>query len=400
MADDLEFDFAGLIAALEDDRTELFVVMIESPDGAAFETYHLDLDRDSVQAPFRRNLAASLRTYSNGRLERYEEGWVPQEREMAAGAASDIDSPLPALVRDGLSPSRLGRPHELSPQQSATDEALGGIRGYAIVLRTHEGGEASLFRRRDPVEHLGKGRLTTVLRGTRLDRLEHTVAFDAGVDAAIWEGRLLVRSWGAFESLFFPKAVRAAVARAVIDRLEARIPIENVRGLRDTADSDSVFAARLRRLEPALATADPAQLQAQITRAANLFGLATRFMPSGRLTFPAEPAWRWPFLVALEDGLVRSAGSGALYQSESKRRWDRRRVTAVVRQAARVTALCGDGWQMSVTDAAKALRRARTTFYVQTTSGQAEVVPDDAHPERLKTVGPADGDALDRLPAP
>jgi Domain of unknown function (DUF4868) len=398
-----EFDFEGLAAALKDGESELYLVMIESADGSTYQTYHLDLDRKRVQAPFRKNLAESINQYETqagkkGRLELYEPGWAPQEGEMAVAGLHEIESRLVPSVRDGL--GRLGPLRPAPPRAAPSTDELEPVRGYAAVLRA-AGGEALLFRRRDPVERLGKGRLTTVLRESRLERIDHVVAFDSGVDVALWGNKVLIRSLGAFEALFYPRAERERIAKEFIEKLEKRLPIGNAEGLRDAARDDMVFASRLRRLARSrvMSETDPEMLAAEMRRATVDFGLAIRFLADdGALVFPSEPAWRWAFLALLEDGLVRSAGSNLPYQSESKRVWDRRRVTGATRSEGRIAALCGEGWgPLLVQDVEQRLRRARTTFYVATGAGDAEVLPGLVS-EGLRTMGPGGATALETLP--
>jgi hypothetical protein len=371
-----DFDFTGLRAALEAPDAQLHLVMIQSQTGGTYQTYHLELDRERVQAPFRVNLAASLHHYSKGRQERYEDGWAPQHGEMAVAELDQIASELFAAVDAGLHPDRLGRLAASGPDETGADPE-DVVYGYAVVV-TGSRGQARLFRRRDPVERLGRGRLSTVLRDYRLDRIDHVLAFDSAIDVAEWQGRLLIRSLGAFEALFFPRAVRTRIAQAVVDRIKDRLPISNVEGLKAAAKDDTVFAGRLRRLERSRLTsaADPASLMDEMRRAIDSFGLASRFLTTeGKLAFPSQPRWRWPFLSVLEDGLVRSTGSDALYFSESKRHWDRRRVTGVTRDDGRVTSLCGDGWgSLDIREAASLLGRARISLYVETPDGPDEIL--------------------------
>jgi len=201
--------------------------------------------------------------------------------------------------------------------------------------------------------------------------------------------------------LFYPRAERAKIAKEFIERLEMRVPIANAEGLRNAARDDMVFASRLRRLARSrlMVEADAGKVADEMRRASVDFGLAIRFVADdGALVFPPEPAWRWPFLAMLEDGLVRSAGSDLPYQSESKRAWDRREITGAVRREGRITAVCGKGWgPIPVEDVASDLRRARTTFYISTGAGEAEVLPGVANPGDLRTVGPGGPSALDNL---
>ncbi|HLX33812.1 MAG TPA: hypothetical protein VKR30_01070 [Candidatus Limnocylindrales bacterium] len=394
------FDVEGALAVLRHPDAELHLVMIESDDGGTYRTYHLDVDRQRVQIPFRTNLAATLKSFRRNRLEPYDEGWAPQPGEMAVASVDQIQSALFAAIDEGLRPERLGplRQSEAVPPSSGELEP---VRGYAAVV-TSPLGEVRIFRRRDPVERLEKGRLSTILDGTRLERVEHVVAFDSGIDVVLWNNQLLIHGLGGFEALFFPRAARTAVALRFVEQLESRIHVSNVDGLRKTAEDDAVFANRLRRLERSrlMKEGDQSRLMEEMRRAIKRFGLSWLFLDAGgELAFPATPRWRWPFLAVLEDGLVQSAGSDRLYQSESKRAWDRRLVTGVVRDGDRIVALCGPGWRPLLVSAARhAWRNATTTFFVDAADGQFEIVGDDPDGRELRVVGPVDRDVLGELP--
>ncbi|HJP89059.1 MAG TPA: hypothetical protein VJ850_08500 [Candidatus Limnocylindrales bacterium] len=388
-----------LAAALGDAAYGLKLVMIEAiPDDAdqPISSYHLDLE-DGLSSQFKSNLAKSVASWpNNDEWDPYEEGWVPEEGQFAVAQREVLDgSRLIEAINRGLEPGRVHQPQVGDPD-------LPRSRGYALLLTPRDNEDPSeriyLVRRRDPVQHLDRGRLTAFWSQSRLTLAHAVVGFDAQIDVAVWRDTVLIRSLAAFEALFFPQAVRADAAEDAVNKLNARLPISNLDVLVATARDDSLFAARLRRLarRPRFKELTLDAVRPGLRR----FGLEHRFVTGGELVFDRARRWRWPFLAALEDGLVESPASGNLYQSTSQRQWQRRRVTGAIRENGVITALCGDGWGPTVlSDVATEIENALATYHTGTRDEPIEVIPSVAGDVLSLTATAADGsDSLSSLP--
>lgn len=394
-----EFSKASLLGALRNPAFRMKVVMLEEiPDDVEqpISTYHLDL-QDDLEAQFKRNLAESIdRWPPEDAWDQYIEGWVPEEGQFAS-AGRDVltGSRLLEAIDRGLEPGRVRLPQLGDPD-------IPRARGYALVL-AEEGSDDEteriyLVRRRDPVEHFDRGHITALWSETRLTLAHGVVGFDSGIDVAVWRDKVVIRSLPAFEALFFPRAVRTEAAVRAVNELNGRLPIENLDLLLETAREDSLFAARLRRLsrQPRFGELSLADLRPSLRR----FGLEARFISGGQLTFDRARWWRWPFLAALEDGLVESPGSRHLYQSTSQRRWERRHVTAGVRTEGTLTALCGEGWGPTLlAEVGAEIDRAKATYFVGTPDDPVEVMPErEGDRWTVAARSAAGGDELAGLP--
>jgi hypothetical protein len=268
------------------------------------------------------------------------------------------------------------------------------VHGYAVVFAPVKGPRIIAVRRLDPVERLGRGRITAFILEHRLTDSELTLAFDSGVDVLVVEDNVLIRHLAALEALFFPPAVRAEAAEAVVRDLAGRIEIGNLDDLINVARSDSIFGGRLRRLakSEALATATIPRIRKSLRE----FGWQHRFMVGDELRFDPTGRWRWPFLTALEDGLTESVGSGRLYRSNSQRHWPRRRVVAVQRRDGVVTHLCGEDWGVvDVRDAVDQINNIVASYFVGTREDPVEVIPTAVGSPAA--VGAIDDEGQDRL---
>jgi len=371
------FSLQDLVDAVEDETRDPWLVLIEEIPGDdvhVFDAYHLDLGADLV-SQFRSNQARSLgRWPPEDEWDRYVEGWVPEEGQFAAGEVDALnDSPLLRAIDEGTRPERVRRP-AVGPGEERR------ARGYAIVFPSPADvapdpvDRIYLVRRHDPIQHLDRGHLTAIWQETRLTLARSVLGFDSGIDVVVWRESVVIRSLAAFEALFFPSVVRAAAAERAAEELNDQIPIQNLDHFVGTARGDSIFAGRLRRLarSPAFPQLSVDRVRASLRR----FGLAHRFMSGNELVFDSRRRWRWPFLAALEDGLVESPGSGQLYQSTSQRPWPRRRVTAVVREDDGITAIRGDDWAaVSVATAAQEIEDAQCTYFLGDPDDPVEVLP-------------------------
>jgi hypothetical protein len=392
-----DFDLPALIDLLRTERSQAEVVMVEAVEDDAdrpFDSYHLDLDPPLSQQ-FRENLARTVARWP-GREEwsDYVAGWVPEENEFAIADQRVAAGPLLDAIRAGRLPDRVRLP-------GLPDAAEPRPRGYAVVVSDPTVGDddetAFLIRRRDPLEHLDRGRITALWSETKLTRAEGVVGFDSGVDVVIWRRTVLIRSLAAFEALFFPPAIRADAAEAVVRSLDERIKVRNVDVLVATARRDSIFAGRLRRLgtSEVFSEASLPRIRASLKR----FGIERRFIRGDTLEFIEAHRWRYLFLAALEDALTVSPGSGRHVVATSQRTWDRRAVTGVMIEDDHVVTLCGNGWTATASEATSAIESGRSTFFVRQGEDELEVLPDDGQDDRRLVAEDAGGrDVLAELP--
>lgn len=351
----------------------------------------LDLDAD-LRAQFKAMLSRTLQTLARLQIDRYEPGWVPAEGELAE-ARMDVleDSPLLRQILGAVQPG-VGAGGLPEPPAMAADEDFGPINAYGIVVgRVRDGHEetAVFVRNQTPVEELRPGRVTAVWHNQRLERARRLLTFDAGIDVAILDPTVLIKSSRGFERLFVPPDVRIAGAKRAVDLLVAHVPVANLAELREVAERDSVFGSKLRLLgKTGLLdgiTIERLRLGLQET------GLADVFIREGQLSFPAEQVWRWRFLEALEDSFVRSTGTGILYRSASKKRWQRRLVQGAVVLNGRVSALCGPGWGPThIDEIERDITRAQAVYFVD--------LPDGAHNLTAADLAPT-ADGQPTLPA-
>jgi hypothetical protein len=322
-----------------------------------------------------------------------------------AASPQCVRSRLLSILCGGLPPERVRLPALGETKQPRA-------RGYAIVAQAPDRRErataglapdgrdrAILVRRRDPVERLDRGRITAMWSEHKLTFAEGVVGFDSAVDVLIWRDATIIHSLAAFEALFFPFTVRADAAEKVARDIDARIGIRNVDQLVDVARKDSIFAGRLRRLarSDAFAEVSVSRIRGSLRR----FGWQHRFLEGDRLRFDPSSHWRWPFLAALEDGLVESPGSGRLYRSNSQRHWPRRCVTSVRRDAGgTVVEICGDRWgRLPVSGAVDQIENAIASYFVGTWEDAVEVLPGAGSGERhLVALDQNDKDVLLSLP--
>jgi hypothetical protein len=341
----------------------------------------LDIDVD-LRPDFKAVLRRTLRAYQKLVVDTYEPGWVPIEGELAVAHLDVLeDSDLYTRIVQATERPAGAQP-AVAGAEAAENPDLGPIHAYAIVVARVRGGrpETAVFvRNRTPVEELRQGRVTAVWHGQRLSRARHLLSFDAGIDVAILGDTVLIKTAQGFERLFVPPEVRIAGARHAVELLANRIAVANVADLFDIAERDSIFGSKLRLL-------GKTGLLNEITtdrlrQALRDTGLVDRFIVADQLIFPAEQGYRWRFLDALEDSFVISTGTGILYRSASKKRWQRRLVTGVMRGAGIVTQLCGPGWGPTPVDAvAGEIRRAQAVYYIDLLAGPHNLTDADLEP--------------------
>ncbi len=364
---------AGTIEAID---TRVKVVVIDELPGAGaarvFDTYNLDII-PRLAGRFRTNLARTLRGWpAADAWESYTPSYMPDEGEVVRATTQVLEgSPLPQAIDRGALPDRVRLP---AIRETATHA---GVHGYAVIFAPQAGERIIAARRLDPVEQLGRGRITAFVYENRLTDADHVLAFDSGIDALLSGQDVLIRHLAAFEALFFPSATRAALAEEVVLDLGTRIRIQNINDLVEVAKSDSIFGGRLRRMasSEALSTATIARIQVSL----RAFGWEHRFLAGDQLRFDTSPHWRWPFLAALEDGLTQSPGSGQLYRANSQRPWPRWQVSAVVRHPSGVvTHIFGPGCALvGVAEASDQINNARASFFVGAREQPAEVLPSE-----------------------
>jgi hypothetical protein len=330
----------------------------------------LDIDAE-LRPDFKAMLRRTLQAFGKLFIDAYEPGWVPIEGELAVAHLNVLeDSDLYTRIVEAT--ERPAGPQPAPAGAEVADGAdVGPIHAYAIVVaRVVDGhSETAVFiRNRTPVEELRQGRVTAVWHGQRLTRARHLLSFDSGIDVAILGDSVLIRTAQGFERLFVPPDFRIAGARRAVDQLAARIPVANVDDLYDIAERDSIFGSKLRLLgKTGLLDGITAE---RLTVALQDTGLTDRFIVAGQLVFPTEQGYRWRFLDALEDSFVISTGTGILYRSASKKRWQRRLVSGAVRVDGTMVELCGPGWGPSPIDQVAAdVRRAQAVYYLDTPNG-------------------------------
>jgi hypothetical protein len=387
-------DINSVANRIEAADTRVNVVVIDELPGAGavrtFDTYNLDIT-PRLAGRFRNNLGRTLRAWpSADTWDSYTPSYMPDEGEVVRATTRVLEgSPLPAAIDRGALPEQVRLP------AIRETGAHPGVHGYAVIFGPQQGERVVAVRRLDPVEQLGRGRITAFVHENRLTDADQVLAFDSGVDALLVGDEVLIRHLSAFEALFFPTATRAALAEEVVRGLGTRVRIQNIDDLAQVAREDSIFGGRLRRMasSEALFTATTARIRTSL----RAFGWEHRFLVGDELRFDPSRHWRWPFLAALEDGLTQSPGSGQLYRANSQRPWSRWEVSAVVRGPNGVaTHIFGLGCGLvAVPDVADQINNARASFFVGSREQPAEVLPSE-DPTRGGLVA-IDESAADRL---
>lgn len=367
---------ADLQALMLDERTTIDLITLQAsprrgevPVGRTFASRRLRVS-EAVQRDFARAAHRTLRAFGRRVVRDYYPGWVSIDDELAEAPAEELEGPLLDEVRRSLEA-------DYAADFLVTDEedVETSIGAYALVISNgaRPADTTIIVRQRNPVEKLGQGRFTARWSGEQLDKVESVFVFDAGVDLVVWRNVALIRSARVLEALFVGEEIRREGARRAIETLNGRIPLSNRPELEATIEVDSVFAARFRNVERRglLAALDLDALR----RSSEKFGLATRMLRDENLVFLAKRGWRFHWLAALEDSLVESAGSGALYNAQVKRVWVRRAVEgSIVARDGSIELLCGPGWgPLTIDEVLKQLESGNATYYLEADGHRAEL---------------------------
>lgn len=373
--------FVDLVA--DEDATVHVVTLVGVRDpntrDTTWQARRLDLDVELRRA-FKAMLRRTLDGYRRLFIDRYEPGWVPVEGEIAEARLEVLeDSPLLGQILHATQRPAARQP---AAEIEAVDDGLGPIHAYAIVVSRvgPAGSETAVFaRNRTPVEELRRGRLTAIWSDQRLTQLRHLLAFDASLDVAILGDTVLIKNTQGFERLFVSERARIDGAERAVAQLVARVPVANVGELRAVAARDSLFGSKLRLLGKTGLLDDLST--ERLRRALNDTGLVDQFIVGDDLVFPTDQVWRWRFLEALEDSFVSSAGTGILYRSASKKRWQRRLVTGARRIDGAVSALCGPGWgPTTLAEIGAEIRRAQAVYFIDALDGPHNLTGADLAP--------------------
>ncbi len=368
--------FAELSELLADERTTIDLITLQAspvrgevPAGRTFASRRLRVS-EQVQSDFVRAAARTLRSFARRVVREYYPGWVSIDDELAEAPVEDLEGPLLEEIRRSV-----GGEYAADFLVTENEDVDTSIGAYALVISNgaRPGDTAVSVRQRNPVEKLGQGRFTARWSGEQLDKVESVFVFDAGVDIVVWRGAALIRSARVLEALFVGEEIRMEGARRAVEALNGRITLRNRPELETTIEADSVFAARFRNIERRglLATMDLEALR----RSSEKFGLARRMLRDDGLVFLAKRGWRFHWLAALEDSLVESAGSGALYNAQVKRSWVRRAVEGSITTAdGTLEMLCGPDWgPLAVTELLQQLEAGNATYYVELDGQRAEL---------------------------
>lgn len=372
-----DFDIERLIELTS--RADASVAMVtlrveEAPEdarGAQATARYLNLD-ERLRIRFRTGLRRMLLPLRSHPPVQYEPGWVGLDQEVAEGDDALLEGGVMPAIRDALGRNP-GTDFAVPARPETDDEAELEelvVGGYVIVVRHRDYPTAYFIRRRDPVEHVGRNRFTGLLDGNRLNKADRVFIFDSSYDIAIFDGQVLIRNHEAFEALFSNVTVRRDGARQAVATLVTRMRIANPADLDTVIADDTRFAGRLRAIDRRgqLARLDPAAVRVTTQR----FGIDHRMLRGDELLF--VPAWRWHWLSVLEDSLVESPGTQALYSARIKREWCRYQVTCVTRNAhGEVAELGGDFGRVSADTAMRQLRNGSATYFVECPDGRAEI---------------------------
>lgn len=367
---------ADLQDLLADERTTIDLITLQAspqrgevPAGRTFASRRLRVS-EPVQRDFVRAASRTLRAFSRRVVRDYYPGWVSIDQELAETPVEALEGPLLEEVRRSVGADYAG--DFLVTDSEDVDTYIGA---YALVISNgaRPDDTAIIVRQRNPVEKLGQGRFTAVWSGEQLDKADDVFVFDAGVDIVVWRGVALIRSARVLEALFVGEEIRREGARRAVETLNGRIPLSNRPELEATIEADSVFAARFRNIERRglLAALDLDALR----RSSEKFGLASRMLRDDGLVFLGRRGWRFHWLAALEDSLVESAGSGALYNAQVKRAWVRRAVKGSSTAAdGTLEVLCGPGWgPLAVAELLHQLEAGNATYYFESDDHRAEL---------------------------
>lgn len=368
--------FADLQDLLADERTTIDLITLQAspqrgevPVGRTFASRRLRVS-EAVQRDFVRAADRTLRAFGRRVVRDYYPGWVSIDDELAEAPAEELDGPLLEEVRRSVAAD-----YAADFLVTDAEDVETSIGAYALVISNgaRPTDTAIIVRQRNPVEKLGQGRFTARWSGEQLDKVESVFVFDAGADIVVWRDVALIRSARVLEALFVGEEIRREGARRAIETLNGRIPLSNRPDLEATIEADSVFAARFRNIERRglLAALDLDALR----RSSEKFGLATRMLRDEGLVFLSKRGWRFHWLAALEDSLVESAGSGALYNAQVKRVWVRRAVEgSTVAGGGSIELLCGPHWgPLAVEEVVKQLESGNATYYIDADGHRAEL---------------------------
>lgn len=323
-----DLDLAGLRAHLAGARVAVIVAERDARAGTV-RAYALDVDQ-SITADFRDRAAESLLEYENKLVDvPFAENTILSDHEYAVADRTLLDERLLSeLIRAaGVGPQRDHPPH---PDQ---------LRLYAIVA-ANDDHEALFIRQQNPVKHLRRDQITLNLLGSRLTRADTTFVYDANFDVVVFDQVAWIRRQGALETLFMDETLREADTQRSLTAMAPFIREVDHANLVAAAETDSMYAAKLRRCLRA-GVFDGVDMAA-IEQTIDDFGLELRVV-AGRLVFPRTRPARWELIYTLEDAFVQGRATGRRYRANSKRRWDRRSVTEVVVVGGRVGELRGRG---------------------------------------------------------
>lgn len=368
--------FSDLQDLLVDERTTIDLITLQAspqrgevPAGRTFASRRLRIS-EPVQRDFVRAASRTLRAFGRRVVHDYYPGWVSIDQELAEAPIDELAGPLLEEVRRSIGADYAG--DFLVTEAEDVDPYIGA---YALVVTNgaRPADTAIIVRQRNPVEQLGQGRFTAVWSGEQLDKADDVFVFDAGVDIVVWRDVALIRSARVLEALFVGEEIRREGARRAIETLNSRIPLGNRPELENTIEADSVFAARFRNIER---RGLPTGLDLDaLRRSSEKFRLASRMLRDDRLIFLSKRGWRFTWLAALEDSLVESAGSGALYNAQVKRAWVRRTVEGCsAAPDGTLEGLCGPGWgPVAIAEILKQLDAGSATYYFEADGHRAEL---------------------------
>lgn len=398
-----DFDLERLIALLEDPlaRVSLVVLRIEEEatdeQGAQASARYLTLD-DSLRTRFRNGLRRALLPLRSSPPVPYEYGWVNLDDSVAEAEEAILEGSILTTVREAIG-GNVERDFAPPPVPQNGDEAAAQdlvVGAYVAVVRRDGFPTALFFRRRDPVERLSQQRFSGIFDGGRLTKADRIFIFDSTYDVAAFDGRVLVRNAAAYEALFSNVVIRRQGARTAVTTLLGRMPVANLADLDHVIETDTRFAGRLRSIDRRgqLANLDPDAVRRTTAR----FRIDHRMIRGDELVF--VPAWRWQWLSILEDSLLESPGTQALYSARIKSEWRRYQVTCVVRdERGAVAELGGDFGRVAAPIAMRQLRNGSATYFLEVGEGLAEL--DIAEEEGVRylvaRIGDRDDDQLARM---
>lgn len=208
------------------------------------------------------------------------------------------------------------------PLFEADARFVGGLRFYVIAAIPAIGDPLYCFRTYTPRKELSRSRglFAALFHDGQYDTIrEPLLLFDQQIDCVARSADLLIANTASFQTMFrfFERLQRAA--RATLEAVRARVPIQNFDAFARDCEGNPIKLAKLRNIanKPYLAHLTIADIK----RVADDYHLPLRVArdPDGREAVLYDPADKWTLLKLLDDDYLWSSLTRLGYEVTGKR---------------------------------------------------------------------------------